>query len=75
MAGILPTAPDPSMHPLSLPQVASSLQGADPMLRIPIKPDRFQALPVARHGHILDSEIHAHGLLRCGGLFNAYLHG
>jgi len=54
MAGLLPTAPDPSMQPLGLPHMPSSLQRADPMLRITVEADGFQALPVARHGGILD---------------------
>jgi len=75
VARILPTTPDPSMHPLGLPQMATSLQRADPMLCIPVEADCFQALPVACHGGILDPQINAHGLLRRGGLLNTYLHG
>jgi len=75
MAGIVPTPPDPSMQPFGLPHVPSPLQGADPMLRIPIEADCFQPLPVARYGRILDPEINTHGLLRRGGLLNTYLHG
>jgi len=74
VAGILPTTSDSSMHPLSLPHMATSLQGADPKLRISIKPDRFQALPVARHGDILEPEINTHRRLRRGCLLIAHIH-
>jgi hypothetical protein len=75
MTGILPPPPDPPMHPLGLPHVPAALKGADPMLRIPVEPKRFQALPVTSHGRILEPQIDPHRLLRRGCLLNTLFHG
>jgi hypothetical protein len=75
VTGILPTAADAAVESLGLPQMATSLQPTQLVLGLAVEAERLQALPVARHGDILEAQVDSDRLAGGDGGLHGDPHG